>query len=120
QAMTEPVASIPHRCEPCPCWKTSTTTPNAAASESRFNKIALSASTIERNARISRISVSIRTRREDVGQAAEEGMHEVAVDSRYSAERAVRRSQLRVDPVDDRLDAGRGPVDCREGLDERV
>jgi len=47
-------------------------------------------------------------------------MHEVAVDRRYSAERAVRRSQLRVDPVDDRLDAGRGPVDCGEGLDERV
>jgi len=36
--------------------------PNAAASESRFSTTALTARTIERNARVSRMSVRRRTR----------------------------------------------------------
>jgi hypothetical protein len=39
-----------------------TTIPKAAVSERRFSNTALTASTIERNARVSRISVRSRTR----------------------------------------------------------
>src|SRR3954454_10126605 len=35
---------------PAPCWKTSTSTPYAAATESRLSRIALAATTIERKA----------------------------------------------------------------------
>jgi hypothetical protein len=59
QAVTDWVASMFQSEEPCPCWKTNTTIPKAATSESRFSSTALIASTIERNARVSRISVTI-------------------------------------------------------------
>ena len=47
--------------EPWPSWKMKTTIPYAAASEARLRIAALSGSTIERNARASRISVSTST-----------------------------------------------------------
>src|SRR5262249_8473416 len=47
-------------------------------------------------------------------------VHEVAVDGRDAAERAVGAGERVVRPVDRALDAGSGAVDRREGLDERV
>ena len=47
--------------EPWPFWKMMTMSPNAAASERRLRITALTASTIERNARVSRISVRMST-----------------------------------------------------------
>ena len=49
--------------EPWPHWKMITMIPNAAASEIRLSSTALTASTIDRNARVSRISVRISTNR---------------------------------------------------------
>ena len=46
------VASMPQiASDPNPCWKTSTMSPQAAATESRFSSTALSGRTSERNAR---------------------------------------------------------------------
>ena len=58
----------------------------------RLSSTALTASTIERNARVSRISVRISDQGEHVGEAAEQGVHEVAVD------RGRRRSACRSCP----------------------
>jgi hypothetical protein len=49
--------------EPCPSWKTKTTIPYAAPSETRLRITALSGSTTERKARISRTNVRMRTNR---------------------------------------------------------
>ena len=55
------LASRPQSDDPWPCWKTNTMIPKAAASESRFSTTALTASTTDRNARVSRIRVRIKT-----------------------------------------------------------
>ena len=53
------VASMPQiASEPEPCWKTSTIRPQAAATESRFSRTALSGRTSERKARASSRNVS--------------------------------------------------------------
>ena len=62
------VASMFQSEEPWPSWKMKTTIPNAAASESRFRITALIGSTIERNARVSRISVRIITNASTYGK----------------------------------------------------
>ena len=62
------VASMSQSAEPWPCWKTKTTIPNAAASETRLSSTALSASTSERNARASRIRVSTSTKASTYGK----------------------------------------------------
>ena len=54
--------------EPWPSWKMKTMIPNAAASERRLRITALTASTIERNARVSRISVRITTNASTYGK----------------------------------------------------
>ena len=117
--MIDWVASMSQSDEPWPCWKTNTTTPNAAASETRLSSTALTASTIERNARVSRIRVRISTRASTYGEAAEQGVHEVAIDRGDAGERAVRALERGVGAVDDRLDAGRRAVDRGERLDQR-
>jgi hypothetical protein len=55
QGLIACIASIPQIPEPCPSWKTMTTIPNAAASETRLRITALSGSTSDRNARASRM-----------------------------------------------------------------
>ena len=42
--------SRPKTCEPTPCWKTSTMSPNVALTESVFMMIALSGTSTDRNA----------------------------------------------------------------------
>ena len=54
--------------EPWPFWKMKTMIPNAAPSEMRLRIAALIASTIERNARVSRMSVRIRTNASTYGK----------------------------------------------------
>ena len=94
--------------------------PKAAASERRFRTIALSASTVERNARVSRISVRSRTSPSTYGKLPNRACRK----SRSTAARPVSVPfvpfEARVGAVDGRLDAGRGAVDRGEPLDERV
>ena len=59
--MTDWLPGTPQIDEPSPCWKMNTTIPYAAASENRFSTTAFAARTIERNARVSRMSVRIIT-----------------------------------------------------------
>ena len=54
--------------EPWPFWKMNTMIPNAAASEIRLRSAALIGSTIDRNARASRISVRITTNASTYGK----------------------------------------------------
>ena len=51
--------------------------------------------------------------RQHVGEAAEQGVQEVAVDRGDAGQRAVGPLEARVGAVDDRLDAGSGAVDRR-------
>ena len=53
------VASMPQiASEPTPCWKTSTISPHAAATDSRFSSTAFSGRSSERKARASSTKVS--------------------------------------------------------------
>lgn len=114
----EPVAPTPQSREPCPSWKTKTTIPNAAPSEKRLSTTALAARTTERNARVSKTSVSSRTSGEDDGEVAEESVQEVLVDGGDSGQRAHRAGQHRIGSVDDCPNAGSRTVNGGKGFNE--
>ena len=93
--MIAPVAVMFQSDEPWPFWKMKTMIPNAAASEMRLRIAALSASTIERNARVEQDQREHQHEREHVGEVPVHGVHEVAVDGRHAAERAARSRAAR-------------------------
>src|SRR6266540_6999399 len=64
---TPPVKSKPRICFPHPCWKTSTSTPYAAATESRLSRIAFTAITSERNEKSNRTNANVSTNRNTNG-----------------------------------------------------
>ena len=114
------MASTSQSEEPWPCWKTNTTIPKAAASETRFSSTAL----IGEHDRAERPGEQDQRQhqdeREHVGEAVEQGVQEVAVDRGDAGQRAVGPLERGVGAIDDRLDAGGGAVDRGERLDQRV
>src|SRR4051794_5696395 len=114
QAVMDPVASMVHSAEPCPCWKTKTMIPKVAASESRFSTTALDGAQDRAERTREQDQREEQDAGEHVGEAAEQGVQEVAVDRGDAGQRAVCSPECRVGAVDDRLDAGGGAVDRGE------
>src|SRR5438876_12439652 len=92
QGLIACIASIPQVPEPCPSWKTMTTIPNAAASETRLRITALSGSTSDRNAREQDVGQRQHEGKQ-VGEVAVDGVDEVAIDGRSPADGRVRPFQ---------------------------
>src|SRR5918994_426293 len=75
----------PKRSAPTPSWKTSTNSPYAAPTESRLTAIAVSATTIERKARVSRTNVRARTKAITIGSRSRKASIDVSTLSRLEA-----------------------------------
>ena len=87
--------------EPWPCWKMKTTIPNAAASETQVEDHRLDRQHDRAERPREQDQRQDQDEGEHVGEAAVEGVHEVAVDRGDAGERAVRALERGVGAVDD-------------------
>jgi hypothetical protein len=117
--VTDWVAATFQNDDPCPCWKTDDN------SERRGEREHVEQHCFDReHDRAKRPGEQDQgeeqAEREHVREAAEQGVHEVAVDRCDAGQRAAAALERGVGAVDDRLDPGSGPVDRGERLDQRV
>ncbi len=106
--------------EPCRCWKTRTTTPNAAASESRFSTTALT----REHDRAEGAREQDQRQQDHEGRARTGSCRRARARSRGRPRRSRRASRacpraLALTASMVRLDPGRRPVDGGERLDDR-
>ncbi len=120
QAVTDSSRARPTAPEPWPCWKTSTTTPKRRGERHEVQQHGLEREHDRAEGADEQDQRQDQHQRHHVRQTAGQGMDEVAVDRGEARHGRAGPGERRVRTVDDRLDAGRGAVDRREGLDERV